>query len=345
MGVTIKDVAKAAGTSVSTVSKVINGHYSISEETADRVRNVIKELNYYPSTSAQSFARGSTKTVTILTDLSPNTAFQNPHMFEIVAGLEEALRAKGYQLHLRGVDSTNAYDAAEEIISRRSADALAIHVSVMTHPLAGLLTKLRFPHIVLGMPNFESQVCWIDNNNVFSGTIAASYLLSQGYRKIAFIGGQYYDLGSSLRLQGVKQEIGNAGLLLDEQYIWLGESTREDGFRMTAKLLAQKSLPDAIICANNYIAMGCVDALREKGMKIPDDIAVLAFDDYPFSQIIEPKLTVVDIDVRDLGKQAGKLLLDMVRHPNMQVQTYVTTSNIMERQSTKCSLSGGNPSG
>lgn len=335
MGVTIKDVAKAAGTSVSTVSKVINGHYSISEETANRVRDVIKELNYYPSTSAQSFARGSTKIVTILTNLSPNTAFQNPHMFEIVAGLEETLRSKGYRLHLRGVDSTNAYDVAEEIISRRSADALAIHVSVMTHPLAGLLTKLRFPHIVLGMPNFESQVCWIDNNNIFSGTIAASYLLSQGYRKIAFIGGQYYDLGSSLRLQGVKQEIKNAGFQLDEQYIWLGDSTREDGFRMTAKLLDQKLLPDAIICANNYIAMGCVDALREKEMKIPDDIAVLAFDDYPFSQIIEPKLTVVDIDVRDMGKQAGKLLLDIVRHPNMQVQTYVTTSNIMERQSTR----------
>ena len=335
MGVTIKDVAKAAGTSVSTVSKVINGHYSISEETANRVRDVIKELNYYPSTSAQSFARGSTKIVTILTNLSPNTAFQNPHMFEIVAGLEETLRSKGYRLHLRGVDSTNAYDVAEEIISRRSADALAIHVSVMTHPLAGLLTKLRFPHIVLGMPNFESQVCWIDNNNIFSGTIAASYLLSQGYRKIAFIGGQYYDLGSSLRLQGVKQEIKNAGFQLDEQYIWLGDSTREDGFRMTAKLLDQKLLPDAIICANNYIAMGCVDALREKEMKIPDDIAVLAFDDYPFSQIVEPKLTVVDIDVRDLGKQAGKLLLDIVRHPNMQVQTYVTTSNIMERQSTR----------
>ena len=187
MGVTIKDVAKAAGTSVSTVSKVINGHYSISEETADRVRKVIKELNYFPSASAQSIAKGATKIVTMLTSLTPNTAFRNPHMFEIVAGLEETLRSRGYRLHLRGVDATNAYDVAEEIISRRSADALAIHVSVMTHPLSGLLTKLRFPHIVLGMPNFESQVCWIDNNNVYSGTIAASYLLSQGYHKIAFI--------------------------------------------------------------------------------------------------------------------------------------------------------------
>ncbi len=334
MGVTIKDVAKAAGTSVSTVSKVINGHYSISEETAARVRKVIKELNYYPSSSAQSFARGATKIVTVLTSMVPNIAFQNPHMFEIVAGMEEALRAKGYRLHLRGVDETNAYEVAEDMISRRSADALAIHVSVLTHPLSALLTRLRFPHIVLGMPNFESQVCWIDNNNVYSGTIAAAYLLSRGYRKIAFIGGQYYDLGSVLRLQGVKQGMKDAGFLLDDQYVWLGESTRGDGYRMTNQLLDEKALPDAIICANNYIAMGCVAAIQERGLQIPGDMGVMTFDDYPFSQFVEPQLTVVDINVRDMGNQAGKFLLDIIRHPNMQVQTYVTTSTILERQST-----------
>lgn len=334
MGVTIKDVAKAAGTSVSTVSKVLNGHYSISEETAQRVRKVMKELNYYPSASAQSIAKGTTKIVTVLTSLSPNTAFQNPHMFEIVAGMEETLRAKGYRLHLRGVDAADACEVAEEIISRRSADALAIHVSVMSHPLSGLLTKLRFPHIVLGMPNFESQVCWIDNNNVYSGTIAASYLLGKGYRKIAFIGGQYYDLGSSLRLQGVKQELQSAGFPLEDRYIWLGDSTRADGMGMTAKLLDHAPSPDAIICANNYIALGCVDALHIRGLKIPEDMAVLTFDDYPFSRMIDPPLTVVDINVRDMGSQAGKFLVDMVRNPNMQVQTYVTTSNILERRST-----------
>ena len=144
MAVTIKDVAKAAGTSVSTVSKVINGHYSISEETSRRVREVIRELNYYPSASAQSFAKGRTKIVAVLANLAPNTAFQNPHLFEIIAGMEEALRGKGYRLFLRGVDETNAYEVAEEIISRRSADAVAIHVSVLTHPLSALLSRLRF---------------------------------------------------------------------------------------------------------------------------------------------------------------------------------------------------------
>lgn len=335
MGVTIKDVAQAAGVSISTVSKVLNGHYSISEKTADHVRRVMGELNYYPSANAQNFASGASRTVVLLADLSPNMAFRNPHMFEIVAGLEGALRKRGYRLILQGTDETSACGLAEEIISRRSADAIAIHVGVMSHPLSAVLTRLQFPHIVLGMPNFDSQVCWIDNNNTYSGTVAASYLLSQGYRKIAFIGGKYYDLGSAHRLQGVKQGLTNAGFQLEDQYIWLGDSTRADGFRMTTKLLDQKTLPDAIICANNYIALGCVDALHKRGMRIPEDIGVMAFDDYPFSQIIEPQLTVVDINVRDMGTQAAKFLVDIIRHPNMQIQTYITTSNVIPRASTK----------
>ncbi len=332
---TIKDVAKAAGTSVSTVSKVLNGHYSISQQTAERVRRVMEELNYYPSASAQSFARGSTRTVAVLADLERGAAFRNPHLFEIVSGLEQTLRGRGYRLFLRGVDAAGAYQAAEEIISRKSADGLAIHVSVLTHPLSALLTRTGFPHIVLGMPNFDSQVCWIDNNNVYSGTVAASFLLSQGYRRIAFIGGQYYDLGSAHRLQGLKEGLQARGCPLDDRYIRLGQSTRADGWAMTDRLLDEKDLPDAIVCANNYIALGCVAAVQERGMGIPEDVGVLTFDDYPFSRFTEPELTVVDIDVRDLGNRAGRHLLELIRRPTLQVQTTVTASNIIERRSTR----------
>ena len=335
MRVTIKDVAKAAGVSISTVSKVLNGHYSISEQTAQRVRDIMREMNYYPSANAQSFASGASHTVALLANMSPNIAFQNPHMFEIIAGLEEALRKRGYRLMLYGTDETAACALAGEIISRRSADAIAIHVGVMSHPLAAVLTRLRFPHIVLGAPDFDSQVCWIDNSNTYSGTVAASYLLSRGYRRLAFLGGKSYDLGSALRLQGLKQGLFTVGAQLDEQYIWLGDSTRADGCRMTEGLLALRRRPDAIVCANNYIALGCVDALVKQGLRLPQDMGVITFDDYPFSRIIEPPLTVVDINVRGMGAQAAKFLVDMIRHPNTQIQTYITTSNVIPRASTR----------
>lgn len=334
MGVTITDVAKAAGVSISTVSKVLNHHYSISEETQARVWQVIRELNYYPSASAQNFARGATKSVIVLADLGPNAAFSNPHMFEIIAGLEEALRTRNYRLILCGAESSNACEMAEDFISRRSADALAIHVSVMTYQLSALLVRTNFPHIVLGLPNFDSQVCWIDINNVYSGVIAAAHLSGEGYRRIAFLGGQDHDRISAHRLEGVRQGLEDAGLSLDNQYIWQGDSTWADGQRMTHKLLSRQPLPDAIVCANNYIALGCISAIQAHGMNIPGEIAVMTFDDYPFAQIIDPPLTTVNIDVRGMGIQAGRFLLEIVRHPNTQVQTYVTTSNLMARQST-----------
>jgi LacI family transcriptional regulator len=135
-------------------------------------------------------------------------------------------------------------------------------------------------------------------------------------------------------MEGIRQGLESAGLCLDDQFIWLGDSTPADGLRMAKKLLCCKPMPDAVVCANNYIALGCVSAIREQGLEIPKQIAVMTFDDHPFSQIMDPPLTVVDIDVRGMGRQAGKFLLEIIRHPNTQVQTYVTTSNLMVRQST-----------
>ena len=142
-------------------------------------------------------------------------------------------------------------------------------------------------------------------------------------------------MGSALRVQGLKQGLATAGIRLEEQYIWLGDSTRADGCRMTEGLLAQRQRPDAIVCANNYIALGCMDALGKHHISIPAEIGIMAFDDYPFSQIMEPPLTVVDINVRDMGTQAAKFLLNIIHHPNTQIQTYITTSNVIPRASTK----------
>ena len=334
MPITIKDVAREAGVSVSTVSKVINGHYSISEATAEHVRETMRALGYSPNASAQSFARGATRRVVLLTDLYRNIAFENPHMFEIIAGVEETLRRRGYTLELRGTDKTDAGEAARDIISRRGADAIMAHVSVMSHELAALLTERRFPHMILGVPGFASQVCWVDINHVYAGVLAAEHLHRRGCRRAAFIGGRDYDLSSTNRLEGVRRGLEDMGAPLAENRIWLGDSTLADGARMTRRLLAQNPAPDAIVCANNYLALGCVIAIREAGLSIPDSIAVMTFDDYPFSQQTVPPLTTVNIDVRDMGAQAAELLLTVLRHPNKQVQTYITTFNLIEREST-----------
>lgn len=335
MAVTIKDVAREAGVSIATVSKVINKVPSISDATVEKITRIMKELDYQPNIRAQNFARKSTRNIVFITKLERNTAFLNPHMFEIMSGLQSILDTKNYSLSICNVNADNHLEAIEKIIAGKSVDGIVIHVSVLTREMASRILKAEFPHIIIGCPNFESQLCWIDNNNYLSGEIAANHLADKGYRKIAFLGGKEDDLISAHRLQGAATALEDRKISLNELYVKSGESTIRDGFRMMEEILSQKELPDAVICANNHIALGACRAIAGHGIKIPDEIGVITFDDYPFSQIADPMLTVVNIDVYDVGIQAGKLILNKIKKPNLQVQSYTTLPNLLIRESTE----------
>lgn len=335
MGVTIKDVAKAAGTSTATVSKVINGSHTISQPTIDRVNRIIKELNYHPNTRARNFARKSSKHILFLTRLERNVAFHNPHMFEIMSGVQQVLDAKGYALSLRGVDEKGAVESVTSALSEKSADGFVVHASVITRSLAKILITSNVPHIVIGLPNFESQLCWIDTNNHLSGEIATRHLIDQGFKRIAYVGGRPGDMISWHRQRGYETALEVAGLHMPLTFLKQGDSTFHDGLRMTKQLIKLKNPPTAILCANNYIALGCVEAIQNAGLHIPTDIAVMTFDDYPFSKTTSPMLSVVNIDVFDMGRQAGELVLNKIKKPHFQVQSYATLPELIVRDSTK----------
>jgi len=258
MAVTIKDVAKAAGVSTTTVSKVINHVPTISEATAARINQIMKDMNYHPNLSAQNFARQSTRNIIFLTNLERDTAFTNPHMFEIMSGLQHALHVKNYTLGLLSVNLMDELDEIDRIIAQSSADGIVVHASVITKEMSHRILKAGFPHIIIGCPNFESQLCWIDNNNYLSGEIAANHLLDQGYRKLAFIGGDDTDMISARRLQGAMTALSDHKLILEETMIHHGQSTKQDGYRMMEELFHSGSLPDSVICANNYISLGVI---------------------------------------------------------------------------------------
>ena len=335
MAVTIKDVAKLAGTSTATVSKVLNGSYSISQKTIDNVHRAMEELNYHPNMRARNFARQSTRQVLFLTMLGENAGFSNPHMFEIMSGLEWTLGNKGYLLCVKNITPEEAPEFVKEVFDSKMADGVVIHASVISRKLDELIKYKEIPHIVLGQPDFTSHFCWLDIDNKLAGEMAANYLLQCGYKSLSFIGGTENDKISAHRLSGVLSVLKEYDVIVPRHHLQYGQSDCESGFRMTQSLLQNQNLPDAIICANNYIAYGCVNALKENHIKIPEDMGVLTFDDYPFSQILEPKLTVVNIDVYDMGTQAGKLIINKMKKPNLQIQFYCTLPSITKRESTK----------
>ena len=303
MSLTIKDVAKEAGVSIATVSKVINGKPSISEPTRLRVLDVIKKLNYHPNAQASNFARERSDNIIFLAVTEPLTAFHNPHMFEIMCGAQNVVHEKNFNFSFLGVqDKDTACQEASNIIGR---------------------------------PPFPNTACWIDINNHVSGHLATEYLTKCGYTRIAFIGGPQSDEISRHRLQGFVSSMRIFGLNVPESSIKYGTYSKQSGFEMMEELLRGSFLPDAVICEDNKIAMGAASAIRKRGMNIPDDIGLITFDDYPLSQLIDPPLTVVDINVNKMGQQAAEFLMKKIRNPSLNMQSFTTVPELIIRSSTR----------
>lgn len=336
MALTINDVAKEAGVSIATVSKVINGKPSISEQTRLHVLEVIKRLNYHPNAQASNFARERSDNIIFLAVTEPLTAFHNPHMFEIMCGAQNIVHEKNFNFSFLGVqDKDTACQKASNIIGRRAADGILVHGSSTSRSLVELLVKTGFPHVIIGRPPFSNTACWIDINNHVSGHLAPEYLTKCGYTHIAFIGGPQSDEISRHRLQGFVSSMRIFGLNVPESSIKYGTYSKQSGFEMMEELLRGSFLPDAVICEDNKIAMGAASAIRKRGMNIPDDIGLITFDDYPLSQLIDPPLTVVDINVNKMGQQAAGFLIKKIRNPSLNMQSFTTVPELIIRSSTR----------
>lgn len=336
MAVTIKDVAELAGVSKSTVSKVINDSPTISTATKEKVRKIMKELNFYPNHIARTLVQQSTYTIGVLMELKKSYAFENPYLYEILGGVEEIARQNGYLLTLSNIDSIiNSKNALDKLIMEKRIDGLIIHVASITKNIIEKLEKLQFPYIVIGQPNFDSNSCWIDINNKLAGEIATTHLVEQGYKRIAFIGGTARDAISTKRQTGYRNVLQNCDMKINKDYIKEGGSNTEEGCRLMNELLDLAELPDSVVCVSNFVAFGAIQAIRNHGLKIPEDIAVVSFDNYPLAQYTDPPLSVVDIDVFELGVHAGNALMNKLKNPNLQVQYSMLAPELIVRESSR----------
>lgn len=333
MSATIRDVAKQANTSISTVSRVINKSPRISKETTKRVQKAIKDLQYFPNARGQSLARKRTGVVAFVAKVSRNTAFINPHLFEIMNGVQKALSKQNLTLSYVGWEEPSL-DALKELIQSHGIDGVILHASMVRPSMAQYMVDSAFPHVIIGMPNFPSNVCWVDNNNILSGELAADHLLKLDRKNMAFIGGEKHDLISEIRLNGVEKVLKKASLVLKDTWIAKIASEPEAAALTIETWWKMKTTPNAIICANNSLALGCIRALNRLGVKIPQEVAVITFDDYPYAVITEPPTSSITIDVYDLGVQSARLLIEKMQKPNYHFQTYMTVPMLHQRAST-----------
>lgn len=336
--VTIKDVARMANTSISTVSKVMNGSTSISEETVLRVKKVVRKLDYKPNIRARGFALQTSSTIVFITPLEKNLAFVNPYIFELICGLEEILSQNNYSLVIKSLLPKDVCSYVKSTVNAKMADGIIINGPLLSKELDALLTQQLISHIAIGAPVFTNRLSWIDVDNRLAGKLASEHLLANGYKKIGFIGKKDDDKISMDRYHGVTDIIEEETIILpDDDIVRTGLQINESeyGYAATKSLLESSNRPDALICSNNYCTFGCIDAIREKKLKIGRDIGIIAFDDFPFTPILDPPITSIVIDMFDLGIQAGKQIIQKIQEPKLNIQAFITLPVVIERNSTQ----------
>ena len=330
MSVTIRDVAREAGVSVATVSKILNGKPGISEATTRRVEAVMKALDYAPDSRAASLARKSARNIVCLTQLPADIAYKNPHRFDILCGILSELNEKGYTLTLMNAAAEISPGAAvERIVRRKLADGIIFHGVPIDKATAALLSRNQFPHIVIGRPGADSRLCWVEIDQTLGGQIAAEHLLERGYRRIGFLTGPADEEIAYLRLRGFRIAMQEAGVRVHESWIIHTPNGLAGSHQGATDLLHLPDRPDAVICGSNLHAFAFYQVARSLGVRIPEDVAVITFDKYPYSAVLDPVPTLVHIDVHDLGRTAGKMMLRELKAPELLVQSYATLPQLI----------------
>jgi LacI family transcriptional regulator len=303
---TIKDVARRAGVSTMTVSRVINNSGYISPETRSRVERAIADLDYLPNALARSLRFKQTKTIAlVLSDIS------NPFFTTLARGVEDAAMEHGFSVLFCNTDESDAVEREYlSILIQKQVDGVLL-VPASDH--GGALGQLRargVPVVALDRRVPGVPVDTVRGDSEGGAYAAVCHLLALGHTCIAAMTGPRGISTATDRLAGYRRALEGAGVAVDERLICSDDFTTEGGYRATQRLLAERVAPTAIFSGNNFIAFGAFRALREAGLQVPEDVSLVTFDDLPDSWLMTPFLTTVNQPAHAIGRRATELLLE-----------------------------------
>ena len=336
MAVTVKDVAKAAGVSTATVSRVINNNSTISIDTYERVKKVMKEMNYFPNNIARNFASQHTYNITLIFDMDNLNAFENPFFYQIQYGIEKVICSRGYNMIIANEKTmVNRENALNRIIFEKRSDGIIMPSFLLKKSIVKRMEEQKFPFVVIGEPDSSFNVNWVDINNKMAGYIATEHLIKNGYKKIAFISGNMSDKFNQKRFEGYVKAMEKFNIDYSSEMILEGVSGKDEGYKAMSKLINESSKLDSVIFTNNLSAFGAIKAIKEKGYKIPEEIGLVSFDSFPVAELSEPNMTTVDIDVFELGIQVATMLLREIELPSESKQNSLLSVKLISRGSAE----------
>ncbi|MBN3524997.1 LacI family DNA-binding transcriptional regulator [Paenibacillus apiarius] len=326
---TIYDVAKAAGVSIATVSKVVNQTGNISVKTRERVLHIMKELQYQPSVVASALTGKKTSTFGLLiSDLA------NPFFAEVARNLEDQAQAAGYSIVMCSTD--NKDDKGLNYISllqRKQIDGLIVACQFSQWSLLQDSVNANFPVVLFSkdIPSLSMHTVTVDDYR--GGYQAIQHLISLGHSRIGVVTED--SPSGDHRVRGAKQAMNDAGIAVNDDWIVKVKSSIEEGCEGAAHVLQRDTRPTALFTCNDLLAVGSMQSAQQSGLRVPEDLSIIGFDDTILSKIVVPRLTTISQPIQEMAKETVQLLLRQSDTPDMPKQKIVFQPQLVEGLSTQ----------
>lgn len=331
---TLEEVAARAGVGRGTASRVINGSPRVSAHTREAVEAAVAELGYVPNRAARALAGNRTDAIALVVPEPETRFFAEPYFSDIVRGVGAALADTDMQLLLTLVGNDRERRRLAQYLTAHRVDGVLLVSVHADDPLPDLLEQLGMPAVMSGRRSASESLASVDSDNFEGARAAVDHLIARGRRSIATITGRLDVYGARRRLDGYRKAVFEAGLGPDEQLIARADFSEESGARAMRELLARRPDVDAVFAASDVMAAGARQVLREAGRRIPDDVALIGFDDSAVARHMDPALTSVRQPIEEMGRTMARVLLQEIAGENQERPQIVLPTELIVRDSS-----------
>lgn len=337
---TSSDVAKLAGVSRTTVSFVLNNipDSNIPESTRQKVHEAAKKLNYHPNASGRKLASGKSKMIGLVRLQSTEQVFNDAFLLQVLVGIEQAASQWGFHVLLKHINHENS-DEYAQLVTENHVDGIILSGPLQNDPELIRLHNDGVPIILLGQMK-NAEIPFVDVNAELGSKNAVDYLIRCGHKHIGMITNANFDYSSAQqRKNGYLKSLSEANIPIDECLIREGDFTPSSGYEAMKELLLCPAPPSAVFVASDVVAIGAIQAIKQTGMRIPEDIEIIGFDDIPMAEFYDPPLSTIRLPAFDLGRVAGEQLIKMILKTEPDMPSVLLETELILRESTKPSVS------
>jgi len=332
--VTLEEVAQAAGVSRATASRVLTSDPRVSPDARRAVERAASKLGYVPNQAGRALATGRSDAIALVVFEPTTLLFGDPFFPRLIRGLGDVLTSRDMQLILLAPQSAPDADRVERYVAAGHVDGALLVSLPSSHPLPGRLAARGIPLVIGGRPTEPDRYSHVDVDNVAGAAHAVAHLVAGGRRTIATVTGRKDVAAGQDRLRGYQEGLRTAGIPADDALIEAGDFTRDGGARAMRFLLIKRPRLDAVFVASDLMAVGVLQALAEAGRRVPEDVAVVGYDDDPMAAALQPPLSSVRQPIEEMGREMARLLMDAVHSPDRPPRKVLLTTRLEVRFSS-----------